>query len=139
MGDSTLHGITESGQEIRRHARYGWYISGGNLVPMEEVTVRRAAIEALRGGHVILGMQGGKIFDRTVRQLGSDPDFGEPTGLTAWDAAEIFWRNAIGPAELLLLDHCWVAGFSESTGDPATIHVDRETGLVHDPKSCAHV
>lgn len=137
MPNDTVHGTSEHGGHIC-HSRYGWYIRGGNLIPMEKVSVRRAAIEALRGGHIILGVQSGRVFDRTVRHLGIDADFGEPTGTTAWDAAEIFWRGASGQVELVRHERCWEAGFPDGAGDPATIHVDRQAGLAHRPGECPH-
>ena len=136
--ESTVHGVTDQGQLICRDPRYGWYLRGGNLIPMEEVTVGRAAIEALRAGRIIFGVPGGRVFDRGVRQLGTDPDFGEPTGLTAWDAAESFWRDAIGPAEVVRRSRCWEVGFPDRPDDPASTHFDQESGLSHRPQECPH-
>lgn len=103
MSDRTVHGTTADDREIVRYDHIGkWYLEapGARMVACEQVSVRRAAIEAARG-KAFLGRPGGRAFDAAYRREVIDQPCGNsrlhlggdvPSMRDAWAAVAVAWN-----------------------------------------------
>ena len=132
-GDGYLHGFTATGDEIRRHDEHGWHIFHIESGDIDEISVHRAADEALTAGHLIIGMPGGTVFDRTIRSLCEERS---SEAVTAWDAAASRRESAEGPIEVRRVGRCWIVAADTSSGVPDTLHISAESGGTHAAFDC---
>ena len=131
---STTHGFNPDGHAIIRDS--GWWLQSTkhDRAIVGRITCARAAVEALRGGVIIYGLDGGELFEKNVAEHAKQPEF-EHYGVAPGDAVaqvRALDQRRFLRARLRNLPACLeVAGAGN-----ARVHVSKDSGLWHLDADC---
>ena len=131
---STTHGFNPDGHAVVRDG--GWWLQSTSAAPIivGRITCAQAAIEALRGGVVIYGVDGGEQFEKNVAEHAKLPEF-EHYGVAPGDAVmqvRALDASRFRVSRLRNLKSCLeVAGAGN-----ARVHVSKGSGLWHLDADC---
>lgn len=131
---STTHGFNPDGHAIIRDS--GWWLQSTkpDRAIVGRITCARAALEALRGGVIIYGLDGGDQFEKNVAEHAKLPEF-EHYGITPGDA--VMQVRALDAGRFRIARLRNLTACLEITGaGNARVHVSKGSGLWHLDADC---